>query len=231
VGTWTQVRTLAFFLLVAALALLGTGADCGGLPGIPRDPMPPAGPDSTWAGAPTVYNVVTTIDTYAIRYVVDWGSVSDTTDSSYASGETAAVAHAWDAPGTVSIRVQAFNAAFPERASNWSLVKSVNVIPDGLPVIDTFYGPPVAVRGVETFFSVFAHDPDGDSIRAVIDWGDSTGTTTGFSPSPCSMVVSHTFWQVETATVVITVQDYRGAPSLPETSYVPVGTGGADTER
>jgi hypothetical protein len=224
-------RLLLFVVLAAAL-LVSTGADCGGLPGIPSDPWAPTGPESTWAGAPTVYEVVTTIDKDAIRYVVDWGGAVDTTDSIYASGETAAVAHAWDAPGTVSIKVQAFNAAFPEKRTDWSPAKSVKVIPDSRPVIDTAFGPPVAVRGEEAFFTVKAHDPDGDSIRTVVDWDDSTGTRTGLFPSPCSVVVTHVFAQAETATVVFTAQDWKGAPSLPETVLVLVGTpGGNDLRR
>jgi hypothetical protein len=122
--------------------------------------------------------------------------------------------------------VQAINAAFPEQTSEWSPAKSVKVIPDSRPVIDAAVGPPVAVKGVEVFFTVKAHDPDGDSVRTVVDWDDSTGTTTGLFPSPCSVEVTHVFEQVETARVVFTVQDWKGAPSLPETVLVPVGTPG-----
>jgi hypothetical protein len=216
-------RFVAFIVLAAAL-LLSTGAKCRERPGIPRDPWVPVGPDSTWTGAPTTYEVVTTIDTGAIRYVMDWGGTIDTTDASYASSKMAAVTHTWNASGTVSVRVQAINAASPEKNSDWSPAKSVKVIPDSRPVIDTAIGPPVAVKGVEAFFTVKAHDPDGDSIRTIVDWDDSTYTTTGFSPSPCSVVVTHVFAQAETARVVFTVQDWKGAPSLPETVFVLVGT-------
>jgi hypothetical protein len=217
---------LAVFVFAALALLISTGADCGGQRGFPRDPWPPAGPESTWTGVSTVFQVVTTIDTDAIRYVTDWGDATDTTGAHYASQETAAVAHAWAAPGAVSIKVKAFNAAFPEKVSDWSQTKSVRVIPDSQPVIDTVLGPPVAVKGVEAFFTIKGHDPDGDSVRAVVDWDDSTGTTTGLFPSPCSVEVTHVFWQVDTATVVVNVQDWKGAPSQPETIYVMVGTPG-----
>jgi hypothetical protein len=222
---------LLLFIVAATALLLSTGAKCRERSGIPRDPWAPMGPDSTWTGAPTAYQVVTTIDTGAIRYVMDWGDAMDTTDASYASAETATVSHTWTAPDTVSIMVQAINAAFPEKKSGWSPVKSVKVIPDSRPVIDAAVGPPVAVKGVEAFFTVKAHDPDGDSVRTVVDWDDSTGTTTGLFPSPCSVVVTHVFAQVDTARVVFTVQDWKGAPSLPETVFVLVGTPGGNALR
>jgi hypothetical protein len=219
---------LLLFAVVAAALLVSTGAKCHERGIRPKNPWAPMGPDSTWAGAPTIYQVVTTISRGAMHYVMDWGDAMDTTDASYASGETAAVTHAWAAPGTVSVHVQAINAAFPEQTSEWSPAKSVKVIPDSRPVIDAAVGPPVAVKGVEVFFTVKAHDPDGDSVRTVVDWDDSTGTTTGLFPSPCSVEVTHVFEQVETARVVFTVQDWKGAPSLPETVFVPVGTPGGN---
>ena len=215
---------LALFVAVAGAALLSMGLDCGWR----QQPFPvplsaPIGPDSTWTGAINAFGVTVIARKDNIRYVMDWGDKTDTTEGSFASGETAVVAHQWNTAGTQGIKVQAFLASKPDVKSEWSPTKSVKVIPDSRPVIDEFYGPPVAVKGVEAFFTVKAHDPDGDSIRTIVDWGDSTDTTTGFFLSPCSVEVTHVFAQAETDTVVFAVQDWKGAPSLPETILVPVG--------
>ena len=220
--------SVVVFVAAAAALLLSLGAKCEERPGVPRDPWPPVGPDSTWTGAPTVYQVVTTIARDSMRYVVDWSDAMDTTEAEYASQETASVTHTWTVPGTVSITVQAVNAAFPDRRSDWSPAKSVTVIADGAPVVDSVLGPPVAVRGEITWFAVYAHDPDGDSIRATVALGDSmdTVTVTSFFQSPAGIRVSHVFPQVETAQVVVSVQDRHGATSLPDTLHVPVGYSG-----
>jgi outer membrane protein assembly factor BamB len=218
-------RFVVFTVLAAAL-LLSTGADCRHeIP--PRIPIGPYGPDSTWTGVPTAYKVVATISRGGIRYVMDWGDTIDTTAASYASGETATVTHTWSASGTVSIKVQAINAAFPEKASDWSPAKSVRVIADDRPVLDRFApSGGVGVRGMEDGFVVKGHDPAGDSIRFHIDWGDSSYATTSFDSSPCSTVVAHVYTSTGTFTAVADAEDIHGLCSQPESISVIVGTAG-----
>ena len=218
-------RFVVFTVLAAAL-LLSTGADCRHeIP--PRIPIGPYGPDSTWTGVPTAYKVVAYIARGGIRYVMDWGDTIDTTDAEYASQETATVTHTWNASGTMSIKVQAINAAFPEKASDWSPAKSVRVIADDRPVLDRFApSGGVGVRGMEDGFVVKGHDPAGDSIRFHIDWGDSSYTTTSFDSSPCSTVVAHVYTSTGTFTAVADAEDIHGLCSQPESISVIVGTAG-----
>jgi len=62
-------------------------------------------------------------------------------------------------------------------------------------------------------------------VRLEFDWG-ATETTTAYFASPCSVTVGHVFTQAETAVVITSAQDIRGATSLPDTVLVPVGTAG-----
>jgi hypothetical protein len=215
-------------VLGALLILAGTGC---------RQEVPPerpsrvSGPGYTWTGIPTTYTVSARIDRGTIRFVTDWGDLVDTTDASFASGETATITHVWASPGTVPIRVMAMNSAAPEKASPWSWPESVGVILDSVPVIDTVEAPPLVMRGVEIYLIVRASDPDGDSIRVRVDWGDGQDTTseTRHGPYYSGFYPTHTFTQVGTAKVVVTAQDRKGATSLPETVRVRVDTVGGVT--
>jgi outer membrane protein assembly factor BamB len=177
---------------------------------------------------PTTYTAAATIARGTVRFVMDWGDLVDTTEASYASGETASITHVWTSPGTMSVKVQAINSAAPGKTSLWSWPESVDVILDSVPMIDTVEVPPVAMRGVEVDVTVRASDRDGDSIRVHVDWGDGQDTTSEYHHGPYyfGFYPTHTFTQVGTALMVVTAQDLRGAISLPETVLVRVDTTG-----
>jgi outer membrane protein assembly factor BamB len=82
------------------------------------------------------------------------------------------------------------------------------------------------MRGVEVDFIIRASDPDGDSIEVHIDWGDGRDTTSEWLGAPYydGFYPTHIFTLVETAKVVITAQDRKGAVSLPDTAVVRVDT-------
>jgi hypothetical protein len=73
--------------------------------------------------------------------------------------------------------------------------------------------PPVAVKDAETNITVYGHDPDNDSLRAIVKWSSSNDTTTERTPSPCAFTVSHIFTKVETADVHVRLQDWKGTKS------------------
>ena len=216
---WRKSAATALLALVVVLCMTG----CPSKP--PKTPDAPWGADSTWKGATYVCSVVTTVPKGAIRYVMDWTDAIDTGDVAYASGETAAVTHEWGTVGSYEVMAQGVLDADPAKASDFSPAKTVKVNPNEAPVVDSVYIPPVAVKGVETNITVYGHDPDGDSLRAIVKWpaGD---TTTELTPSPCEFTVSNVFTKVETAKVIVRVQDWKGTKSLPDTVRIPVGLEG-----
>ncbi len=216
---WRKTTATAILALVVLVCMTG----CPKKP--PANPLAPTGPDSTWTGVTTAFRVTTTAK-YAIRYVMDWSDKIDTGDVSYASAETATVTHSWGTAGTYDIKVQAILDAEPAKASEFSPTKAVRVILNNPPVIANVAAPPVAVKGVEAFFTIRGSDPDGDSLRVLVDWGGGSPTDTGYFLSPCSVEVSHTFTKLETVNVVFRLQDWKGTPSAPDTVVVPVGTAG-----
>ena len=216
---WRKTAATALLALVVVLCMTG----CPTKP--PKTPDAPWGPSETWRGATYTCSVVTTVPKGNIRYVMDWADAVDTGDVAYASGETAAVTHEWSTAGTYNVTAQAVLDANPAKASEFSPAKSVKVNPNEAPVVDSVFVPPVAVKDAETFMVVYGHDPDGDSLRVIVKWptGD---TTTELTPSPCEDTVSHVFTQVETALVVVRVQDWKGTKSVPETVRIWVGLSG-----
>jgi outer membrane protein assembly factor BamB len=214
-------KTAATALLATVVVLCMTG--CPAKP--PETPGVPWGADSTWTGATYMCSVVTTVSKGSIRYVMDWQDAIDTGDVAYASEETAAVTHEWSMAGTYEIKAQAVLDANPSKASDFSPAKTVKVNPNNAPVVDSVLVPPVAVKDAETFITVYGHDEDGDSLRAIVKW-PSGDTTTELTPSPCAFTVSHIFTKVETAEVIVRVQDWKGTKSLPDTVRIPVGNEG-----
>jgi len=216
---WRKSSATALLALVVVLCMTG----CPSKP--PKTPVAPWGADSTWKGATYVCSVMTTVPKGNIRYVMDWTDAIDTGDVPYASGETAAVTHEWGTVGSYEVKAQAVLDANPAKASEFSPAKTVKVNPNEAPVVDSVYLPPVAVKGVETNITVYGHDPDGDSLRAIVKW-PSGDTTTELTPSPCEFTVSHAFTKVESAKVTVRVQDWKGTKSAPFDTFIPVGLEG-----
>lgn len=210
---------------VAILAALSMGNGCGYTPVPPRVFAPTT---QTWVGVRTGVLVLAADTSYACKYVVDWGDFTmDTTLSVYRGGDTAYVEHSWTAAGAMAVKARALRESRAPRASDWSVPETVAVNPNGVPVIDAvLLNQGVAVKGAAVLFTIRAHDPDGDSIRAIIAWDDGKDTTTSFLSSPCSVAVSHVFEQDDSFSVLINVQDPKGALSVPRTVVIRVGTAG-----
>jgi len=208
-------------LAATAAAALLLGGACG------RKLYPPefvSVPYSVYAGDTAYVRLVASGSGHdSVRYVVNWDNASDTTIP-FGLSDTATIWHVWTEPDTKYVRAAVYSPDDPQ-GIRWAAQKSVVVEPDGphAPVVDSILAPPVAVRGETTRFFIYAHDPDGDSMRADAAWNDSMRTTTDFSPDPAIITVHHVFTVVETAKVVVSMHDRNGATSLPDTVYLLVG--------
>jgi outer membrane protein assembly factor BamB len=156
---------------------------------------------------------------------MDWQDAIVRDDVPYGSGETAAVTYEWGTTGTKEVRAQAVLDADTSKASDFSPAMTVKVNPNEAPVVDSVLVPPVAVKDAETNITVYGHDPDDDSLRAIVKWptGD---TTTERTLSPCAFTVSHIFTKVETADVHVRLQDWKGTKSRDTIIRIPVGLEG-----
>jgi hypothetical protein len=209
----------ALFALVAFLLLALPGADCGRrhwelrlLPNI----------HTVFVGDELAVQV-TAEPTPAVGYSldIDWGDTTVVLNEDLRP-DTFAVSHRWDSAGVYGVR------AWGHTSAGWwpaySEPETVTVLVGGphAPIVDSVLVPLVVVRGLVTNLTFYVHDPDGDSMRAVVAWSDTTDTMTSLSPNPAIITVSHVFTTVETAKVVASVRDRNGAVSLPDTILVPV---------
>ena len=74
-------------------------------------------------------------------------------------------------------------------------------------------GPDEAVANVLYRFAAVVHDPDGDQVKAVFDWGDGTTSTTDLVDSGTSTSASHTWSTAGTYQVKAMATDSKGATS------------------
>jgi len=207
--------------LVALVLLVSPGADCGRRSWELRLLL-----STHTAFAGHEFTILVTAEpapAVGYSFEMDWGDTVELQNEG-PRPDTFSVSHRWDSAGVYIIH------AFGMTSAGWwpagSERETVTVLVGGpnAPVVDSVLRPPVAVRGETTRFVVDGHDPDGDSIRAVVAWNDSMRTPSGYSPSPSAIRLSHVFTQVGTAEVVVSVQDRNAATSLPDTIYVAVGT-------
>jgi outer membrane protein assembly factor BamB len=157
--------------------LLATG--CKNKP--PVTPVRPAGLDTVKVDVAATYRSWTTDPNGdQIRYVFDWGEVTDAaidTTGYFASGDTASGSHAWAAIGAYALRVKA-----QDENGNWSVDWSdthmVYVTTEG--GANTPPDAPATPQGPDSgwvnqwmAFSTSTQDPNGDSVQIKFYFDDN----------------------------------------------------------
>jgi hypothetical protein len=212
---------LALFVLVALVLLVSPGADCGRHHWELRLLT---NTHTVFVGDELAVQV-TAEPTPAVGYSldIDWGDTTVVLNDE-PRPDTFAISHRWDSAGVYSVRAWGHTSAGWWPASSEPETVTVLVGGPHAPIVDSVLVPLVVARGLVTNLTFYAHDPDGDSMRAVVAWSDTTDTMTGPSPNPAIITVSHVFTVVEVAKVVVSVRDRNGAVSLPDSILVPVGS-------
>jgi hypothetical protein len=85
------------------------------------------------------------------------------------------------------------------------------------PKAPTIIGPLTGKAGEELSFIFNAVDPDGDQVKYIIDWDDTTSNITDLYPSGQDVTVSHTWGTKGTYTITAKAQDSNGLNG-PETT-------------
>ena len=89
------------------------------------------------------------------------------------------------------------------------------------PVVDSVVVAPYCSCPDSARLTVCAHDPDGDSIRLRVEWGDNSDTVTDLYSSPCSAELNHRYTRTRGSAVIVEALDMNNV-SIPETTTVPV---------
>jgi hypothetical protein len=81
-------------------------------------------------------------------------------------------------------------------------------------------GPPVGMVGESLNFVVVTTDPESDSIRYRVDWGDALGDWTRSFASAESCTVGHTWSVRDTYAIRVQAEDVHGKASEWSSVYV-----------
>ncbi len=74
-------------------------------------------------------------------------------------------------------------------------------------------GPPVGMVRDSLNFSVATSDPESDSIRYRLEWGDGLGDWTGLFASGETCTVGHTWYVRDTYAIRVKAEDEHGSVS------------------
>jgi outer membrane protein assembly factor BamB len=169
-----------------------------------------------------------------VRHILNWGDESvDTTREYFEAADTARFSHIWRRPGACTVTV------VPDEYGRDARGKSMHVHPmedrwrvtvvstGHQPIIDTVGCPGYTAVDMATRFTLVAHDPDSDSIKATFIWGDGEDTTSAFVASPCTIKLTHVYTHVDTVWVKAFCTDVWGIKSYAESLRLAVGPAGA----
>ncbi|MCX6842479.1 MAG: PQQ-binding-like beta-propeller repeat protein [candidate division WOR-3 bacterium] len=146
----------------------------------PNVPAVPIGPDTCFKGMTYTFTTVATHpagDSVAVRFAWSDGDTSDW-GPYVASGEPAAMSHAWSDTGAYKVTAQARDQKL--LGSGWSGALSVCVVPrrpPNTPAAPT--GPEEGGRDSSYVFTAAASHPDGITVAIRFAWGD--GDTSDWS--------------------------------------------------
>ena len=215
-------RTASLALVVCFAALVGVGCDKA-----PTVPDKPTGPDTTYVGVRTTYTTVATA-AGEIKYAFDWGDKIDTSGAT-ASGTVYSANHTWTTAGTVNVKAMALLSKSTGKASAWSEAKSVVVLPNDAPIIDSIRGPVSGYAAKETDIQVrvWAHDPEGDSLLVYVQWKTSkTDSSASLLGSPARDSFFYSYSDTGTVWIKAWAKDKKSATSAVDSFKVVIGEAG-----
>ncbi|MCK5160098.1 MAG: PKD domain-containing protein, partial [Candidatus Aureabacteria bacterium] len=186
-----------------------------------------AGPDSgvtgqwrafaAWANDPEGDNV---------KYTFDWGDESLPEETGYfASGDSGGLNHSWDTAGTYTVKVKATDSN--ANSSDYNSGQTITITAaNTAPTAPTITGPDTGAAETDIYYEFTATDPDGDTIRFNIDWGDGNTDTTGYLVSGGTSNQYHAWASAGTYTITATTEDSNGAESGSTTKTVEISAAG-----
>ena len=119
--------------------------------------------------------------------------------------------HIYTKPGTYVILLIVFDDDGASDADNLSVEIRIQNTPPTPPIIS---GPTNGTTFIPSTYTIVSTDLEKDSIRYIIDWNDTTNTTSGFLPNNTIFTTTHT-WTVGGVYVLhVTAMDSRNASAI-----------------
>jgi outer membrane protein assembly factor BamB len=172
-----------------------------------------SGPTHVALGEPASFVVKLTYSSFfykpTSRIRMEWGDKTTETSGPVTAGDSVLFKHAWQKSGNYQVTAVALADQQP-RSSAWAL--RVSSLSD--PVVDSAQFN-YLWRPIELV--VYAHDPEGDSLRLFLSWSDGHEETTGLVAGPGRLGAGHRFAGSGPCSVVFEVSDKSGGLTAPET--------------
>jgi parallel beta-helix repeat protein len=111
-----------------------------------------------------------------------------------------------------------------DTSDNWinTDIKDLPIISNDPPNPPTIIGPNSGKPGTSYDFIFNSIDPNGDNVRFIIDWGDTTSNTTDFVSSGTDIEISHTWSLQGTYTITAKAEDSEGLIGLETTKTITI---------
>jgi outer membrane protein assembly factor BamB len=213
------------FIAVAALAavvVLGLGLSCDKV-GIPE----------IFGNAQGHRHAATPIKFLAtgsgnIDFVVNWGDGQTDTLVDNSAGDTLTRSHIWTEVGDYKIKAMAMLTEKNDKSSDWSPEFAITILPNDVPIA-YFEAPVQAPVDVETRFTAWGVDPDGEDVSLMMRFGDEETDWSEYVPSGEPVTITHEFKDIgETLWVSARAKDINGAsgPWSDSVQLVTVEAGG-----
>ncbi|MFB3766065.1 MAG: PKD domain-containing protein [Methanotrichaceae archaeon] len=179
----------------------------------PDSPSSLSGPRTGYARVP--YRFLTSAfdhDRDSLVYTFDWGDGTVDISDFVEPGVSASSTHTWNGPGTYCMRANAVDSVGSQ--SNWSEKSCIAVLANDRPDMPRdLYGLRSGCNGIAYTYFTMAQDPDGDSVKYVLDWGDGNISATDYVKSGSLENASHIWSRAGEYVVRARAIDIKGAPS------------------
>jgi hypothetical protein len=209
---------------VAAVIVLGLGLSCDKV-GVPEIFGP--GNGQGWQGAITAFKFLAS-GSGNVDIVVDWGDGSTDTLVDNSASDTVYTSHIWADAGDYKVKAMAMLTEKNDVSSAWSSEFAMTILPNDVPLA-YFDAPIQAPVDVETRFTAWGVEPDGEDVSLMMRFGDEESDWSGYVPSGEPVTIAHEFKDIgETLLVSARAKDIHGAPgpwSAPDT-IITVEAGG-----
>lgn len=178
----------------------------------PNTPSTPFGATNGYTATSYTFTTsATDPDGNQLKYTFDWGDGATTVTNYLSSGSTASASHKWSQQGVYSIKVMATDSDGAD--SGWSSPVTINIenAPPNTPTRPS--GTTSCSPNSSYEYSVYASDPDGESVHCIFDWGDGATTVTSDQSSGSLFRASHTWGRLGTFSIKVKAIDSAGKES------------------
>jgi PKD repeat protein len=219
-GTEEEKREVLIPVLAKAIAFTASLYEkfIGDVCNAPNTPNRPNGPYLSYIGVSNMFKFETNDpDGDQVKFEINWGDNNIEHSAFVDSGTICQVMHSYSDPGTYNISTRAVDFHDDQKValwSDWSEIKSILIeqepSPPPEPSQPSIGGPTSVYVNNIASFSALSYDPENHFLIYKFDFGDGYIWYSDLTQSGTRVFHSHTYTNVGTRTLTVTVENTRG---------------------